>query len=112
MGWALFFMPGWDRYGLDKKRTGTHYVFLVFLHPVGYAGRIVHSGASGVQNANSFSCSGGPGAVYIKSPPGHVTPNLCFLHHVGCAGRVVRSGASGHETSTHFHAQVGPMRFI
>jgi hypothetical protein len=40
---ALFFMLGWDQYGLDKKCTGTRYAKLVFLQPVGYAGHVVHS---------------------------------------------------------------------
>jgi hypothetical protein len=43
---ALFFMLRWDRYGFDKKRAGTRYSKLVFLHLVGYAGNVVHSGAS------------------------------------------------------------------
>jgi hypothetical protein len=73
------FMLGWDRYGLDKKHTRTRYILLLFLHPVGYAGHVVHSGGSGVQNVDTFSCSGGPGAVYIKSALEHVTPNLCFF---------------------------------
>jgi hypothetical protein len=43
---ALFFIPGWDRYGFDKKYIGTHYSYLVFLHPVGSVGHFLHSGAS------------------------------------------------------------------
>jgi hypothetical protein len=33
-----------------------------------------------------LSCSGGPGAVSIKSVPGHVTPNSCFC--IRCDPRV------------------------
>jgi hypothetical protein len=40
-----------------------------------------------------FSCSGGPGAVSIKSVPGHYA-ELMFLHPVGSAGHVVLFGAS------------------
>jgi hypothetical protein len=36
--------------GFHKKRAGAHYTKLVFLHPVGYVGRIVHYDASGVRN--------------------------------------------------------------
>jgi hypothetical protein len=47
-------MLGCDRFGFHKKRVGTRYDKLVFLHLVGFAGHIVHSGASGVQNAPFF----------------------------------------------------------
>jgi hypothetical protein len=43
---ALSFMLVWDRYGLDKKPGGTRYTELVFLHPVGFVGQLVHCGAS------------------------------------------------------------------
>jgi hypothetical protein len=45
---ALFFMLGWDRYGSNKKGTGTSYAELEFLHTVGYAAHVVLSSASGV----------------------------------------------------------------
>jgi hypothetical protein len=44
---ALFFVLGWDRSGFHEKHIGTSYVELLFLHPMGYAGQVVHSGASG-----------------------------------------------------------------
>jgi hypothetical protein len=41
---ALFFILEWDRYRFHKKRAGTRYVELVFLHLVSSAGHVVHSG--------------------------------------------------------------------
>jgi hypothetical protein len=40
-------MLGWVQCGFYKKRTGTRYAALVFLHIMGSAGHVVHSGASG-----------------------------------------------------------------
>jgi hypothetical protein len=75
---ALFFMLGWDRCGLHKMRTGTHYAELVFLNLVGSMGDIVHSGVSGAWNINTlFLCSCGP-VRFHKKHVGHVTRNLCF----------------------------------
>jgi hypothetical protein len=44
---ALFFMLGLDRYAFDKKCVGTRYAELVFLHPMGSTGHVVHFVASG-----------------------------------------------------------------
>jgi hypothetical protein len=71
-----FFMLGWDRYGYDKKRVGTHYAVLVFLLPVGSACHILHSGLSDMPNVDAvFFMLGWPRTVSIKSASGHITPN-------------------------------------
>jgi hypothetical protein len=44
---ALFVILGWDRYGFNKTHARIRYTKVVFLHPVGFAGHDVHSGASG-----------------------------------------------------------------
>jgi hypothetical protein len=50
---TLFLMLGSDRYGFDKKCARTHYAKLLFLHPVGSMGHVVHSSASRVRNGDA-----------------------------------------------------------
>jgi hypothetical protein len=69
----------WNSYGFNKKHAETFYSELVFSHPVGSAGHVVHSGASTSQNANAvIFMLRWADAVSINSARGHVTPNLCF----------------------------------
>jgi hypothetical protein len=90
----LFFLLEWDRDIFHKKRTGTHYAKIVFLHPVGFVGHVVDVGASGLRDVNAlFSCSGALG-VFPKKCAGAQYTKLLFLHLVGYAGHVVHSGAS------------------
>jgi hypothetical protein len=75
----LFFMLWWAWCGSLKKLTWTHYVELVFLHPVQSVGHVVHSCVSGAQNIDTlFSCLVGPAVDSTKSVVGHVMSNLCF----------------------------------
>jgi hypothetical protein len=90
-------MLGWDRYGLNKKRDGTHYTKLVFLHTVRSVGQVVHSGASGVRNVTALFVTLGWDCTYrfYKKRTGTRYAELEFLHPVGFAGHVVHSSASG-----------------
>jgi hypothetical protein len=47
-------MLEWARCDFNKKHAGTHYVEIVFLHPVRSAGHVVRSGASGARNVNTL----------------------------------------------------------
>jgi hypothetical protein len=75
---ALVFMLGWDRYGFDKKRIGTRYAELVFLHLVGYVGHVVHSGVCGARNLDAFSYLGGPVVVFMKMHRDTICPTYVF----------------------------------
>jgi hypothetical protein len=89
------FMLGWARYGSHKKRVGTRYIKLVFLHPVRSVDHVVRSGASGPRNIDAlFLMLMWAWCRYHKKHTQTCCVELLFLHPVRSAGNVVRSSAS------------------
>jgi hypothetical protein len=89
-------MLWWAQYGFHKKSTGTRYVELVFLHAMGFACHVVHSGASAAQNIDAlFFMLGWARCGFQKKRIGTHYAELVFLHPVGSTSHVVHFSASG-----------------
>jgi hypothetical protein len=88
-------MLGWDRYGFNKKRAGSHYAELMFLNLVESVGHVVHSGPFGARNIDALFfmhwCSW---CGFQKKRAGTPYTEVMFLDQVESMGHIVHSGAS------------------
>jgi hypothetical protein len=76
-------MLRWASRSFNKKLTGTCYTELVFLHPVGSAGHVVHSGAYGAQNVDAlFFVPAWARCCFHKKDAEPRYAELVFLHPV------------------------------
>jgi hypothetical protein len=89
-------MLRWAQCGFHKKCVRTRYTELVFLHPVGFASHVVHSGASGARNIDTlFLMLEWATCGIHKKRIGIHDVKLVFLHLMGSMGYIVHSGAFG-----------------
>jgi hypothetical protein len=91
-----YFHAGVGECSLQKKRVGSLYTELVFLHLVGTAGYIVDSAVSGAQNVDAlFFMLGCNWYGFLKKCVETHYTDLVFLHPVRFAGHVVHFGVFG-----------------
>jgi hypothetical protein len=89
-------MLWWARCGFDKKRVRTHYAELLFLHPMGSTGPILHLGAFGVKNVDALIFMlRWDRYEFDKKHVGTRYAKLVFSQSVGSAVYIVHSNASG-----------------
>jgi hypothetical protein len=111
---AEFFIIGWDRYGFDKKRTGTLYSEPMFLHLVGSVGHQVYFGAFWTQNKIAlFSYLVETSTDSTISALGHIYAELVFFASYGIFGShsAFQCSLGMKFRRTTFHAQVVLVHF-
>jgi hypothetical protein len=88
-------MLEWARCYFHKKRTGTHYAKLMFLHLVGSTGHVVHSCAPEAQNVITlFFMLRWDWYGFEKKYAGTCYVELAFFNLVKYVRHVVHFGAS------------------
>jgi hypothetical protein len=91
---------GWDQDGYDKKCPEISYAEVVFLHPVGSVGHIVHSGARNFDALFFILRWDRYESDKMRVRTSYIEIDL--LHPVGYAGHVVHYCASGAQTLMHY----------
>jgi hypothetical protein len=108
--WCVWGMKHWRtlfhvRVGpvrIHKKRTGTRYAALVFLHSLGSAGHVVHSGVSGARKIDTLFFMFGLGPIWIQQKARRDTiRRTCVFASAGICGsrsafRCVQGAKRGH----------------
>jgi hypothetical protein len=100
-------MLGWLG-AVSIKSARTSYADLVFLHPVGSEGHVVHSGASVLRNFDAiFSMLHWDRCGSQKKRVGHGVPNLCFCIQWDLWVTLCIPVSLECQTSTHYFSSSG-----
>jgi hypothetical protein len=87
-----YFILQWNRYGFHETCAGTRYAKHVLLHPVEYAGHVVHFTASVVWDIDAlYFTLGWDRYVFHKRCTGICYTELVFLHPMRFLGHIVHS---------------------